>query len=119
MTDNRYEKLDRMRADIQADRDKLARMHEQAKIREGKMLDQIHEKEAKLKEAENLVIVANVGEMNLTPEQLGAFLKLLKSGQLPNVAEENENMVQTENIEETNKYDDTEDEENVETYDEV
>ena len=110
MTDPRYEKLDRMRADIQADREKLAKMHEQFKQREAKMLDQIHEKEAKLKEAENLVIVADVGEMKLSPEQLGAFLKLLQSGKIPNVLGD-EPEKETGNFEETESYEKTEDEE--------
>lgn len=119
MTDNKYEKLDRIRTDIQADRDKLAKMREQAKIREGKMLDQIREKEAKLKEAESLVIVADVGEVNLSPEQLGAFLKLIQSGKISNSIIEDLMTEDDENLEETHNFDETEDEENNEEYDEV
>ena len=39
-------------------------------------------KEAKLKEAEASQIVADVGAMNMTPEQLGEFLALIQSGGL-------------------------------------
>ena len=67
----KYEKLDRLRADIQKDRDKVARLLEQIKV-----------KEAKLKEAENSQIVADVGAMNMTPEQLGEFLALIQSGKI-------------------------------------
>jgi len=74
MTDNRYEKLERMRADIQRDRNKVARM-----------LEQIKAKEAKLKEAESLRIVADVEEVKMSPEELGAFLELIRSGKLDGV----------------------------------
>ena len=36
----------------------------------------------KLQEAENNQILADVGAMNLTPEQLAQFLQLIQSGQL-------------------------------------
>ena len=71
MADSKFEKLDRMRADIQRDREKVARM-----------LEQIKHKEAKLKEAEATVILADVGSYNMTPEQLSEFLKLAASGKL-------------------------------------
>ena len=71
MADSKFEKLDRMRADIQRDREKVARM-----------LEQIKHKEAKLKEAEATVILADVGSYNMTPEQLSDFLKLAASGRL-------------------------------------
>lgn len=71
MADSKFEKLDRMRADIQRDREKVARM-----------LEQIKRKEAKLKEAEATVILADVGSYNMTPEQLSEFLRLAASGRL-------------------------------------
>ena len=67
----RYEKLDRIRADIQKDREKVIKLQEQIKA-----------KEAKLKEAESSQIVADVGAMNMTPEQLGEFLALIQSGKI-------------------------------------
>lgn len=69
--DSKYEKLDRIRADIQKDRDRVAKLQEQIK-----------QKEAKLKEAEASQIVADVGAMNMSPEQLGEFLALIQSGQI-------------------------------------
>ncbi len=71
MAEGKFEKLDRMRADIERDREKVARMQEQIK-----------QKEAKLKEAEATVILADVGSYHMTPEQLNEFLKLAASGRL-------------------------------------
>ena len=71
MADVKYEKLDRIREDIKRDRAKVARLQEQIKI-----------KEAKLKEAEANQIVADVGAMNMSPEQLAEFLTLIQSGGL-------------------------------------
>lgn len=71
MADKKYDKLDRMRVDIQKDRDKV-----------DKLLEQIKQKEMKLKEAEANQIVADVDEMNMSPEQLGEFLELIRSGKL-------------------------------------
>lgn len=69
--DARYERLERMREDIRKDRDKISRIQDQIKV-----------KEAKLKQAESGVILADVGSYNMTPEELAGFLKLIKSGQL-------------------------------------
>jgi len=74
----KYDKLDRMRADIQKDREKVS-----------ELLDRIKQKEAKLKEAEASQIVADVGALNMTPEQLGEFLELIKSGRLSTVVNAN------------------------------
>jgi len=71
---DKYDKLDRMRADIQKDRDKVTELLERIKI-----------KEAKLKEAEASQIVADVSALNMTPEQLGEFLALIQSGKLNSV----------------------------------
>ncbi len=71
MQENKYEKLDRMRADIARDREKIAKLQEL-----------IRQKEIKLKEAEASRIVADVSELNLTPEELGEFLTMIKSGKL-------------------------------------
>ena len=68
---DKYDKLDRMRADIQKDRDKVT-----------ELLERIKQKEARLKEAEASQIVADVGALNMTPEQLGEFLALIQSGKL-------------------------------------
>ena len=71
MAEVKYEKLDRIREDIKRDRAKVAKLQEQ-----------IRTKEAKLKEAEANQIVADVGAMNMTPEQLGEFLALIQNGGL-------------------------------------
>lgn len=71
MAEIKYEKLDRIREDIKRDKAKVAKLQEQIKI-----------KEAKLKEAEANQIVADVGAMNMSPEQLGEFLALIQSGGL-------------------------------------
>ena len=74
MMENKYEKLDRMRADIARDREKV-----------GKLQELIRQKEIKLKEAEASRIVADVTELNLTPEELGEFLTMIKSGKLDQI----------------------------------
>jgi len=67
-----YEKLDKLRAEL--DRAKQRRADADVKV---KQLEQ------KLREAENTQILADVGAMKLTPEQLAQFLQLAASGQLP------------------------------------
>ena len=71
MAEIKYEKFDRIREDIKRDKAKVVKLQEQIKI-----------KEAKLKEAEANQIVADVGAMNMSPEQLGEFLALIQSGGL-------------------------------------
>lgn len=71
MAEIKYEKLERIREDIKRDKAKVVKLQEQIKI-----------KEAKLKEAEANQIVADVGAMNMSPEQLGEFLALIQSGGL-------------------------------------
>lgn len=67
-----YEKLDKLRAEL--DRAKQRRADADAKV---KQLEQ------KLREAENSQILADVGALKLTPEQLAQFLQMAASGQLP------------------------------------
>ena len=66
-----YEKLDKLRAEL--DRAKQRRADADAKV---KQLEQ------KLREAENSQILADVGALKLTPEQLAQFLQMAASGQL-------------------------------------
>lgn len=73
-----YEKLDKIRAEL--DRAKQRRAEADAKV---KQLEQ------KLKEAENTQILADVGALKLTPEQLAQFLQLAANGQLPVPADNN------------------------------
>ena len=107
MADVRYEKLDRIREDIKRDKAKVAKLQEQIKV-----------KEAKLKEAEASQIVADVGAMNLTPEQLGEFLGLIQSGNLNELLSGKTKIVTTVSSSEVNEeenedlYDDEEEENN-------
>lgn len=100
---DKYDRLERMRADIQKDKDKIARMQEQVKV-----------KEAKLKEAEASQIVADVGALNLTPEQLGEFLALIQSGQFGafangNAASDTSVRIETADVDAEDDFDDMED----------
>ena len=66
-----YERLDKIRLDL-----------EKAKQRRAEADAKVKQLEQKLKEAEASQIVADVGAMNMTPEQLGEFLALIQSGGL-------------------------------------
>ncbi len=68
-----YEKLDKLRAEVRRWRRKLE--DDKAKL---KLAEQ------KLQEAENTQILADVGALNLTPEKLAEFLKLVSNGQTLN-----------------------------------
>ena len=69
--ERKYDNLERMRKDIQKDRDKIAALQEQIKV-----------KEARLREAEATRVVADVEAMGLSPEQVGSVLDLIQSGQI-------------------------------------
>ena len=107
MADVRYEKLDRICEDIKRDKAKVTKLQEQIKV-----------KEAKLKEAEASQIVADVGAMNLTPEQLGEFLALIQSGNLNELLSGKTKIVTTVSSSEVNEeenedlYEDEEEENN-------
>lgn len=66
-----YEKLDKLRADLERAREKKSEI--EAKI---KNLEQ------RLKEAEEAQILADVKALNLSPEQLARFLQMAAKGQL-------------------------------------
>ena len=66
-----YEKLDKLRAEVERARQRV----EDDKVR-------LRAAEDKLKEEENKQILADVGALNLKPEQLAEFLKLAASGKL-------------------------------------
>ena len=98
-----YEKLDKLRAEVERWRRKLEDVRGKLK-----------EAEEKLKEAENTQILADVNALNLSPEQLAEFLKLVASGKP--VANTHELAVKNnDNDPDEDEYDeseDTEDEEN-------
>lgn len=94
-----YEKLDKIRAEL--DRAKQRRAEADAKV---KQLEQ------KLKEAENTQILADVGALKLTPEQLAQFLQLAANGQLPVPADNNVlSVVQRKETEIKDEFDESED----------
>ena len=64
-----YEKLDKLRAEVE----RLRQRVEDDKAR-------LKAAELKLKAAENSQIIANVGALNLTPEQLAQLLAQLANG---------------------------------------
>ena len=66
-----FERLDKMRAEL-----------EKAKQRRADADAKVKTLEAKLKEAENNQIIADVSAMKLSPEQVAQFLKLVASGHL-------------------------------------
>lgn len=64
----RYEKLDKMRADIEKLKDRINKMQADLKIKEGK-----------LKDAEAEQMLSDIHELSLTPEQLAEFLHKYKA----------------------------------------
>lgn len=66
-----YERLDKLRAEVE----RCKRKVEDDRLR-------LKAAEQKLQEAENTQILADVGALNLSPEQLADFLKLVANGQV-------------------------------------
>ena len=66
-----YDNLVKMRKDISKDKDKISALEEQ-----------VRGKEERLREAERERIATDVEAMDMSPEQLGAFLDLILSGKL-------------------------------------
>ncbi len=85
-----YEKLDKLRAEVRRWRRKLE--DDKAKL---KLAEQ------KLQEAENSQILADVGALNLTPEKLAEFLKLLSNGQTVNTGAINTYMTSNKDVSES------------------
>ena len=98
-----YEKLDKLRAEVERWRRKLEDVRGKLK-----------EAEEKLKEAENTQILADLNALNLSPEQLAEFLKLVASGKP--IANTHELAVKhnanNNDPDEDDESEDTEDEEN-------
>ena len=68
-----FERLDKLRAEVE---------HRKKKIEEDKA--KLKEAEQRLQAAENSQILTDVSALNLSPEQLNEFLKLVASGTLRN-----------------------------------
>ena len=69
--EDKYEKLRKIRADIEKDRAKVNKLQEQIR---GKM--------EKLREAEATQMVSEIRDLDLSPEQLGELLQMFSSGKL-------------------------------------
>ena len=69
-----YEKLDKLRGEVE----RLKRKLEEDRNR-------LKAAEQKLKNAENAQIIADVGALNLSPEQLAQFLQMVQQGGSANV----------------------------------
>ena len=104
--DDMYEKLDRLRADVERWKQKVE--EDKGKLKAA---------EQKLKEAENAQIIADVGAVNFSPEQLALFLQQVASGQLGTAITEKTSVEkndkssyadETDNDEETEDFDDEE-----------
>lgn len=104
--DDMYEKLDRLRADVERWKQKVE--EDKGKLKAA---------EQKLKEAENAQIIADVGAVNFSPEQLALFLQQVASGQLGTTTTEKTSVEkndkssyadETDNDEETEDFDDEE-----------
>ena len=67
-----YERLDKLRGDL-----------ERARRRRAEADAKVKTIEEKLREAENTQVLADVNALKLTPEQVAQFLKLVASGHLP------------------------------------
>lgn len=92
-----YEKLDKIRADL--DRAKRRRSEADARVKQ---------LELKLKEAENSQILADVGALKLTPEQLAQFLQMV-SGTQQTVGEKTADVQAETNVDTEYDYEESED----------
>ncbi len=70
-----YEKLDKLRAEVERCKKRIEDDRAKLKIAE-----------ARLQEAENSQILEDVGALNLSPEQLAEFLKLVSTGKVGNAS---------------------------------
>ena len=69
-----YEKLDKLREEVR-----------RAEKRKKYADEKFNTLQEKLREAESMQILADVGAMHLTPEQVAIFLSMAASGKLPKV----------------------------------
>lgn len=99
-----YEKLDKLRADL-----------ERAKQKRAEADARVKQMEQRLREAENTQILADVGALKLTPEQLAEFLKLAANGKLP-LGQSQEKVVSVVQSSVTNGTEDENQEEESEEY---
>lgn len=100
-----YEKLDKLRAEVERCKKKI----EDDKLK-------LKQAEARLQEAENSQILSDVGALNLSPEQLAEFLKLATSGKLAaagtSIGDTDRSTTDETEAEDYNETEDFDDEEN-------
>lgn len=93
MAEERYERLGKIRADIASVKKKIeevqaeyekksAKLKQQFDDKKAKLLEILKSHEQRLREEEKAVIFTDVTETNLSPEQLGEFFGVIKSGVL-------------------------------------
>ena len=70
-----YERLDRLRSEVERLKKKVEEDKNRLKLAE-----------QRLKNAENAQIIADVGALNLSPEQLAQFLQMVQQGENANTA---------------------------------
>ena len=83
-----YEKLDKLREEVRRaeKRKKYADEKFNTPEKRKKYADEkFNTLQEKLREAESMQILADVGAMHLTPEQVAIFLSMAASGKLPKV----------------------------------
>lgn len=93
-----YERLDKLRAEVERCKNRIE--DDKAKLKQA---------ETRLTEAEHSQILADVGALNLTPEQLSEFLKLATSGKLAASSAYNGRSVGADYEKDNNDDDETED----------
>ena len=101
-----YEKLDKLRAEVERWKKKIE--DDKVKLRQA---------EERLEKAENEQILADVGALNLKPEQLAEFLKLVASGKIGTAGSTNGYEAATAKNAYTAPDDETENEDETEDFD--
>lgn len=88
-----YEKLDKLRADVERAKQRKVEAEQKVKILEDK-----------LKEAENNQVIADVTALKLTPEQVAQFLQMAASGQIASFQPSQVNKTLIKEKEDTKNY---------------
>jgi len=93
MEDIRFERLKKLRLEIEQDKrkiekakasfeEKMAKQKEEFALKLKKLQDNLKAKEIKLKEEENQTVLGDVEATNISPEALAKLLDILKTGAL-------------------------------------
>ena len=93
MEDIRFERLKKLRLEVEQDKkriervkasfeEKIAKQKEEFALKLKKLQDNLKAKEIKLKEEENQTVLGDVEATNISPEALAKLLDILKTGAL-------------------------------------